>query len=61
MQSGGLPQFISFCLYLHTYKFMRQKLSLSREKSLASVLLGSILYPGKTGGGEEAGGGEMTL
>lgn len=31
MQSSGLPQFISFCLYLHTYKFMRQKLSLSRE------------------------------
>lgn len=31
MQSSSLPQFISFCLYLHTYKFMRQKLSLSRE------------------------------
>lgn len=31
MQNSSLPQFITFCLYLHTYKFMRQKLSLSRE------------------------------
>lgn len=29
---------------------MRQKLSLSTEKSLSSILLVSILYSGKTGG-----------